>query len=137
MRSLLIYADPGKPPVLADTPESLEFLQEFVGGYIEALQPPGMTDRITGYINENGKFDPDHLMVNPLATLIYQPVIQRGDFIVGNCIIKGFDLSTGDHEDLADDYADRITTHMPALARALPAEMSDMTFPVTIRRVES
>lgn len=79
----------------------LKQLQGFVGGDIEALPVPGVlanSDYVTGYVNGDGKFDPD-CKPNMRATDFMVPGLGlfAGDYIAGTFVLVGFDPETGEH----------------------------------------
>lgn len=76
-----------------DVDDSLQALQELVGGRVEASVPfPGRQD-VTPMYNEEGKFL--GLPFNARATALLASVMCAGDFIVGDCILTGFDQVRG------------------------------------------
>ncbi len=71
---------------------SLEEMQEFVGGFIEAVYLP---NKMVMFINEEGKLY--NLPVNLQATTMVEGIIRDSDYIVGNALICNL-VETGDKE---------------------------------------
>lgn len=80
-----------------DTSASLEFMQQMVGGWLEAA--PIFDPRLTMYCNEEGKIL--RLPVNIVATLMLDPRVE--DVIAGDVLVVG----GPDHEGY--------DTHLPVL----------------------
>ncbi len=97
MRYLIVRADGSS--LIADGEVNLKFLQQTVGGFIEAVFGyPGWH----AYINEEGKLL--GLEVNNLATQLCRKLgwdSLADDIIVGNAIFFG-DSSNGDEADVTD-----------------------------------
>lgn len=97
---LLIPVDETEPisrvSVDSDPPRSLAELQDLVEGDIEALPVPG-SDRLTAYINENGKTLA--LPSNHRATRLIGPLLFAGDYIAGPLVVCGFDPDQGTNLD--------------------------------------
>lgn len=90
-----IVIEPNKAPYEIELPtgegESLNKLQELVGGYIEGVDVPGFHSAIA-LVNEEGKLR--GLSTNLLATMILMP--PHTDYIAGTAIIIGFNPKTGE-----------------------------------------
>lgn len=101
MLAYLIEAE--GPARLQDVPDTLEFLQEFVGGYLEGLTIPseGLAFGLHAYMNEDGKAL--GLPINEVATRLLYPILRPGDAITGNLMIVGSDAE-GDHVSLPEDF---------------------------------
>jgi len=99
MLAFLIEAE--GPVRLQDVPDTLEFLQEFVGGYIEGLGIPSDSLDLIAYMNEDGKAK--GLPENVYASELLWKLLQPGDRIVGNVIIMAGD-GQGDHINLPEDF---------------------------------
>lgn len=104
MRAILIPWDAEKPIQELDLrvrgDSCLEDLQAAVGGNIQALPAPPSAEharincQTTAYVNEDGKYTLRGAL-NPRATVLMQPVLFSGDFIVGNMIVSAFNPRTG------------------------------------------
>ena len=89
----------------------LAVLQEHVGGLIQALPLPDFirdADKATGYVNEEGKFEPD-CKPNMRATDFMVPGVGLffGDYIAGTFILAGFNPRNGTHAELPQSVIDR------------------------------
>jgi Domain of unknown function (DUF3846) len=89
---------------------TLEQLQGFVGGYIEAVGLPGFitdSDNATAYVNEEGKLE--GLAANMRATDFMVPGVglMWGDYISGNMLVCGLD-EFGEHIDIPKAVARRV-----------------------------
>ena len=105
MRAYAIPAEgePGYMEIPDDGNEELLTLQTYVGGWIQAIPVPGDDEgKLTAYINEEGKIK--GLPRNNLATEKFQSVLMPGDFIVGNLVILGVDMNTGESTPVPDGY---------------------------------
>jgi hypothetical protein len=78
---MLVKTDSGKLYVNENFEHSLESLQEFVGGYIEAIR---ITDSIVIWVNEEGK-----LNGLPANFFLTDETGIRLDLVVGNALITG------------------------------------------------
>ena len=94
--AVLIPADPGEP-VRRVTVDGLAELQAAVGGDIEAVDTAILGDRLTSYINADGKFN--GCQPNPRATELLGPGLFAGDFIAGPLLVCGFDPDEGENRD--------------------------------------
>jgi len=86
MRVIKIY--PEKPPIPADIDNTLEALQEAVGGYIETVR---ITEKIVIVCNEEGKLKnlpKNRELVWKLGDEKKQIVVNR-DILVGDALICG------------------------------------------------
>lgn len=102
MQALLI---PVEGPLEAiELDGTLAQLQGLVGGNIEAVPLPGFIGgavHATSYVNEEGKFDPEH-KPNMRATDFMVPGagLFFGDYIAGPFLLCGFNAATGEHAEL-------------------------------------
>lgn len=91
----VVIVEAGRPEIkiIEAWEHSLENLQQFVGGYVQAIR---ITDSITMWMNEEGKLqglEPNFVMVNEGVT--------STDTIVGNVLIAGTNQE-GDDVSLTD-----------------------------------
>ena len=71
---------------------TLDEMQDIVGGYIEMIRIPGLSNPEKEYflvINEEGKFEP--LARNESATIVYQGHYDTADYIVGDALFVSVD----------------------------------------------
>lgn len=92
MKAIIIPTE-GKP-YAKDLDESLHALQTEVGGYIEAVGTEH--EGIAIYLNEEGKIEGLPANANTEALAALKVVLMPGDYIVGNVVVVGFDLETGE-----------------------------------------
>lgn len=85
---------------------SLEFLQSFVGGWVQVVPLAGSLSGMSMWLNEEGKFS--DLPVNELATAIWEDSYGKTDFIVGNVLITGGENYDGEIESLTSEQTDTI-----------------------------
>jgi hypothetical protein len=90
--------------------DSLAFLQNLVGGWIEAVGVPSFisgSDKASAYVNEEGKLH--GLVPNMRATDFMVPGvgIGWGDYIAGPLVLAGFDPETGDNAPEVPDGVER------------------------------
>lgn len=93
IRVVLVEAGNPEIKIIEKWDHSLENVQQFVGGYVQAIR---ITDSITMWMNEEGKLrqlEPNFVMVNKGVT--------STDTIVGNVLIAGTN-SEGDDVSLTD-----------------------------------
>jgi len=91
-------------------PDTLEAMQEQVGGYIEMIilsQPNNLNGNcsLVGYVNEEGK--PKNLPFNPLATKLCLDRLFFGDYINGPMIISAMD-DQGNSVSIPDSVGEEI-----------------------------
>ncbi|MCI8308782.1 MAG: DUF3846 domain-containing protein [Clostridia bacterium] len=92
-RIKVIIVEPNKKPYISEIDNTLEKLQEIVGGFIDILKIENGVDLI---INDEGK-------INNLPPNRYLP----NDFIAGTFIIAGGDNETGETISLSDDVLEK------------------------------
>jgi len=88
----VLVKEPYKEPYLKEIEDTLENLQEIVGGYIECVEMPGQRN-VDLYVNEEGKLDR-----------------QKGNFwlpeyedcVVGTCFMVGADPEEGELVSITD-----------------------------------
>lgn len=85
---------------------SLEFLQSFVGGWVQVVPLAGSLSGLSMWLNEEGKFS--DLPLNELATAIWEDSYGKTDFIVGNILITGAEDYDGEIETLTAEQTDKI-----------------------------
>lgn len=85
---------------------SLEFLQSFVGGWVQVVPLAGSLTGLSMWLNEEGKFS--DLPLNELATAIWEDSYGQTDFIVGNVLITGGEDYDGEIETLTSEQTDTI-----------------------------
>jgi len=85
---------------------SLEFLQSFVGGWVQVVPLAGSLRGLSMWLNEEGKFS--DLPLNELATAIWEDSYGKTDFIVGNILITGGENYDGEIESLTSEETDKI-----------------------------
>lgn len=90
--------------------EGLKQLQELVGGYIEAVDPPEelQLGTTTCYINEEGKLE--GLAPNMRATDFMVPGVGLwwGDYVAGPMIVCGFNPYTGYNRSIPEAAVKRV-----------------------------
>lgn len=84
---IAVVKETGKPAEVKLISAKLEDLQNFVGGWVEAVEAPFGTC-IDIIINEEGKF------LDECKPNFFLP--EYDDIIVGNALFVGFDIHTGD-----------------------------------------
>ena len=89
----IVYCQPYKPAEIIEIDESLEAMQEHVGGYIQAIYP--WSDPVALICNDNS-------IAMGLAPCRY---IRDYGIILGNCFVIG--LGGEDFRSLPDDLADK------------------------------
>jgi len=94
----------GKHPYLKTIPDTLETLQEIVGGYIE---PYDLKGGATIYCNEEGKIDGWRLNRAIRANDIQEDATdaQIVEMMAGTFLIAGFDPRTGNNKSLTVEQA--------------------------------
>jgi hypothetical protein len=85
---------------------SLDFLQSFVGGWVQIVPLAGTLSGLSMWLNEEGKFT--DLPMNELATAIWEDSYGKTDFIVGNVLITGGEDYDGEIETLTAEQTDKI-----------------------------
>jgi hypothetical protein len=85
---------------------SLDFLQSFVGGWVQVVPLSGSLSGLSMWLNEEGKFS--DLPLNELATAIWEDSYGKTDFIVGNVLITGGEDYDGEIETLTSEETDKI-----------------------------
>jgi hypothetical protein len=101
--ALIIGFDESITVVDLDSEEgSYNILSNAVDGYIEAIR---FTETLNMYINEEGKLN--GLMVNPMATAIFQTRYGKVDIIVGNAVLTGGVDEDGEDMGLSDEQVER------------------------------
>lgn len=101
-KAIVIPADAHQPVRTVEW-NGIDELQSLVGGWFETS--PNPRNDVAHYYDEEGKLK--GLPRNDRATaLIMLPEMHymRGDYIAGDCVFNGFDVSTGDDTDIPDDY---------------------------------
>lgn len=99
----------GEEPELKEIGDSLEDMQEVVGGYIEVIYP--FDDPVGVVVNEEGKLDG-----LPVSRFLYWQASEYVDAICGNFFICG--LSEEDLADIPDDLVEKYTTmFMPDIVK--------------------
>lgn len=94
IRVVLVEAGNPEIRIIEKWEHSLENVQQFVGGYIEAIR---VNESITMWLNEEGKMqglEPNFVLVNKDVTV--------ADTVVGNVLIAGTD-SEGNDVSLTDE----------------------------------
>lgn len=94
---------------------TLQWLQDMVGGYIEAVDVD--PDGTVMYCNEEGKLI--NLPVNVIATELFRASHGFYDVIMGNVVLIGSDGSTGENADLTPHGFELLTA---AVDRARAAQ---------------
>jgi hypothetical protein len=85
---------------------SLDFLQSFVGGWVQVVPLAGSLAGLSMWLNEEGKFS--DLGLNELATAIWEDSYGATDFIVGNVLITGGEDYDGEITSLTSEETDKI-----------------------------
>lgn len=109
---IIIPADVNRAATIVPVDASLQNLQCIVGGYLEEAT----RGHAVAYMHEDGKNE--SLPPNPRATafMIEQRMMVRGDQVVGNVVVLGFD-EEGNDADLPIDVG---LSFMEQLARPYP-----------------
>lgn len=81
---------------------SYKILSDAVDGYIEAVT---LNESLSMYVNEEGKIH--GLMVNPIATAIFQNRFGKIDTINGNAVVTGGVDEDGEDMGLTDEQVTR------------------------------
>ena len=102
----VLIVEPGKKPRKAEIDESLEGMQQVVGGYIQAIYP--FEDPVALICNEEGK-----LLGLPLNRALKDEDGDICDIIAGTFFLCGAPLGsesfTGLEEDLLEKYCQRFS----------------------------
>lgn len=85
---------------------TLEYLQEKVGGWVQAVPMIGELSGLTLWVNEEGKFS--DLPLNELATAVWELSYGETDFIVGNAILTAGEGYDGETLGLTSEQLDTI-----------------------------
>mgnify|MGYP003293114903 CR=1 FL=1 len=88
----VLVKEPYKEPYLKEIEDTLENLQEIVGGYIECVEMPGMRN-VDLYVNEEGKLDRQ-------TGNFWLPEYE--DCVVGTCYMVGYEPEEGESIDITD-----------------------------------
>ena len=88
----VLVKEPYKEPYLKEIEDTLENLQEIVGGYIECVEMPGMRN-VDLYVNEEGKLDRQ-------TGNFWLPEYE--DCVVGTCFMVGADPEEGELVSITD-----------------------------------
>lgn len=114
MRALLIPANPataiGEVDVDASSDATmLAGLQALVGGWVQMVAHP-FRDDVIAWVNEEGRLV--GLPANIRATAAVSPGLRRpiSHFLVGDCVLTGYDQARGATWPLPDDVTAR---HLP------------------------
>lgn len=92
----VLVKEPYKEPYLKEIEDTLENLQEIVGGYIESVDMPGLKN-VDLYVNEEGKMD-------RLDGNFWLPEYE--DCVVGTCFMVGADPEEGELVSITDKQVD-------------------------------
>jgi hypothetical protein len=109
METIIILKTDGTKTVKTVESIELAFLQESVGGYIEAVELPSYG--ATMYVNEDGKSK--GLMFNTPATELFQGDYGKTDVIVGDVVLVGFTDAKGNDTGLTDDQIQSFLLDLP------------------------
>jgi len=93
----VLIKEPYKEPYLKEIEDTLENLQEIVGGYIESVDMPNLKN-VDLYINEEGKMD-------RLEGNFWLPEYQ--DCVVGTCFMVGADPEEGELVSITDKQVEK------------------------------
>lgn len=93
---------------------TLEYLQEKVGGWVQAVPLSGTLSGLTIWVNEEGKFT--DLPLNEIATGLWEVSYGATDFIAGNAILTAGVDYDGDTLGLTSEQLDTI---MEALEKVM------------------
>lgn len=89
----VLIKEPGKEPYEKEIEDTLDNLQEIVGGYIECVEMPGVKN-VDLYVNEEGK-------LNKLPGNFLLPEYE--DCACGTVYMVGFDPETGENVSITDN----------------------------------
>ena len=92
---------------------TLEYLQEKVGGCVQAVPMIGKLDGLTLWMNEEGKFT--DLPLNEIATALWEVSYGATDFIAGNAILTAGVDYDGDTLGLTSEQLDTIMEALEAV----------------------
>jgi len=109
MNTVIILKTDGTKHVKTVETIDLAFLQECVGGYIEAVTLRSF--EATMYVNEDGKSK--GLMFNAPATGLFQGDYGKTDVIVGDAALVGFADSEGNDTGLTDEQIQSFLLDLP------------------------
>ena len=101
-RITVLIVEPSKSPRITEIPNTLESLQQIVGGYIQALYP--FADPVALICNEEGK-----LLGLPWNRPLFDEDWQIYDIIVGTFIIAG--LTEDDFGSLSAELIEKYSKH--------------------------
>ena len=110
MKTVIIIKTDGTKHVKTVENIDLAFLQECVGGYIEAVNLPSF-EGATMYVNEEGKLN--GLLINLYATQLFQGDYGKTDVIVGDIVLVGATDSEGYDTGLTDEQAQSFLLDLP------------------------
>jgi Domain of unknown function (DUF3846) len=133
--AVLIPVNP-EQPVRRINVDGLGDLQAAVGGHIEAVDTSILGDRLTSYINADGKYN--GCEPNPRATTLLGPGLFAGDFIAGPLLVCGFDPELGENRDCPTGFeAEFLGVHrpLPSADHELPGDRS-VTYAWNLRTIE-
>ena len=102
MKALLVTTD--KEVQVIDKDFDLKAIQEYVGGWIEAISFGPDNDHFFAYVNEEGKMK--DLPENEIVTHFWYnsgQTILLGDYVAGNVLFFGEVDESGDETDVPDD----------------------------------
>jgi hypothetical protein len=85
---------------------TLDYLQEKVGGWVQAVPLDGVLSGLTLWMNEEGKFS--DLPLNEIATGLWEVSYGATDFIAGNAILTAGVDYEGDTLGLTSEELDTI-----------------------------
>lgn len=100
---IAVVKESGKPAEVKTISTELKDLQEFVGGWVEAVEAPFGTD-IDIIINEEGKF------LDECKPNFFLP--EYDDVAVGNALFVGFDINTGAFISLTDEQIEQVLEYL-------------------------
>ena len=93
----ILYKEPGKPCEVKEIENTLEVMQELVGGLIEVV----CWDDVLLIFNEEGK------LMNLEPNLMFE-----FDYIAGNCLIVGDDFENGEFKSLTDEEIEKYSKEL-------------------------
>lgn len=89
--------------------DSVESYSKYVNGPIALMTLKGCA---TAYINDLGKLDSNFSYYNIEATNFYNEYgskkLSKGDYIAGDMIVVGYNLATGENDNIGDYYIKKL-----------------------------
>ncbi len=104
----VLLVEPEKKPRVVEIDDTLEALQELVGGYIEAIYP--FEDEVALICNEEGK-----ITGLPLNRALYSDEGEMYEIIAGNFFIIGAPEDSEDFTSLTEEQIEKYTEYFKVI----------------------